>query len=169
MVKPDFIIVGCGGKKALDPSPIEELYRGSYVRSAVDWAQSVSMGEGCRFILSGGLGLVPFGEIVEPYEAPLNDAQRNPNSDFRQLPPITVHQVREQLARFKIRGRVLLIAGAHYRSLLTSASGGRIEIWQPFTDLSHYRNNARMGYQMQLMKRFAGKFPPYLPDLKRAS
>ena len=63
------IIIPCGSKKRLAPSPARDLYLGAQFRMTVRAAEALQVAAGGRIMILSGLhGLLELDQVVEPYE-----------------------------------------------------------------------------------------------------
>jgi hypothetical protein len=101
------VVVGCGARKAAQPTTADKLYLGSYHRAALRAALALVPRERV-LILSARYGLLGLDDLVEPYELRLG-----------QPGAIQAAELRDQAARRGLAGRPLVaLCGAAYATLL---------------------------------------------------
>jgi hypothetical protein len=108
-MRPVIVLVSCVGKKMSEPAPASELYQSAWFRKARSFA--TQQGDDW-YILSALHGLLGKDEIVEPYDATLNDM----DSSGRIL---WGRKVSEEIQNLIPQdSRIVVLAGTRYREHL---------------------------------------------------
>lgn len=148
------VIIGCGKSKQAGPHPAADLYTGGYIRACVAWARSVD----ARVIIFSALhGLIPGEQVIEPYDATWSAKAPSPRGSTVRLSTVT-----EQARTLGLDGPTIVLAGQDYVRRLAVAT--TITPTNPFAALARARwNDARTGYQHQLLLAHRGRLPEGTP------
>jgi hypothetical protein len=133
------VVTACGKSKALTAQPAGLLYTGSYASAGIQWATTVVPKEHI-YVLSALYGLVPYWQVIEPYDLTLG-----------QPGAVRAPAVRHQAERFGVldEPEVVAVGAKRYRDMV-------LDVWPhamtPFTQ-------GGMGLQMAAMRSAKGAVP----------
>lgn len=140
------VIVGCGKLKHPRSLPAQHLYRSTYIRYAVGWANSLGHEP---IIFSALHGLVEGSRTLAPYDSSFVDGTQRTSAA----------QVARQAAALDLPLDLIVLAGESYREVLREALP-EARLLTPFADLARERwGKGTQGYQVKLMREFWGRVP----------
>ena len=121
------VVVPCGGDKASTPAPAAELYVGSYFRSLLAAARTITSDDRI-LVLSGLHGFVALDTVLDPYEQRIDRDGAVTDSTLRRQ----VAELDPLLAVARGRAPVTILAGSAYTARAVEALGPEAEIVLPF-------------------------------------
>ncbi len=127
-------VIGCGARKLDHAAEARRLYVGQYFRACLAAAEVVAPGR--VFILSAKYGLIPPGQVIEPYDLTIG-----------QPCAVWAGKVTAQAAELGVwREPVTALCGTRYADLLAAA----------FRDVRRPLAGLGIGRQLQALKRMTG-------------
>lgn len=136
-------LVSCVSKKLDRPAPAAELYMSPWFKKARRYAELTS---DRWFILSAKYGLVEPDRVIEPYEQTLNKMGGYERIDWASGVYFSMQQ-----AVSGLEGKVVFLAGLHYRVYLARWLEGRFAVETPLAGLGIGQQLAWFDAQLKVL------------------
>jgi hypothetical protein len=120
-------LVSCVSKKLDRPAPAAELYVSPWFKKARRYAELTS---DRWFILSAKYGLVEPDRVIEPYERTLNEMNWHGRIEWAGQVYFSLQE-----ALSGLEGKIVFLAGHHYRDYLARWLEGRFVVEVPLAEL----------------------------------
>lgn len=126
---PAVVLIACCKRKAAEPRPARELYRGDLFRASVAYAEAAGLPWA---VLSAAHRIVLPGQIVAPYDTTLADLRETARVVWARLSVI------ELFGKIGHPARCIILAGAKYREHVETElrSRGVLEVESPLAGLA---------------------------------
>lgn len=145
LVRECHVLISCGRRKLDQPAKARDLYVSPLFRRSVALAQAMRLEYS---ILSAKHGIVPSGDVLEPYDTTLKGAARAWKNEWA----VRVHdQIR---SRFRCKTRFIVLAGADYYEPLRDMDNDKFhEFVSPLSGLSIGRRLSYINASLRRQKR----------------